>query len=96
MDAAEVAVGMAVRYPRTGTAGKVAGIEVIEGETFATLDATGLLYRVDTLEPAARLEEHHAEEKRDGIDDLVRKKTEFGKDLSDAWQNIDNACEGGG
>lgn len=95
MDATEVAVGIAVRYPRTGTAGKVAGIEVIEGETFATLDTTGLLYRVDTLEPAAHLEEHHAE-KREDIDDLLRKKTEFGKDIRDAWQNIDNACEGGG
>ncbi|QSZ67281.1 DUF2098 domain-containing protein [Methanofollis aquaemaris] len=95
MDATEVAVGMAVRYPRTGTAGNVARIEVIEDETFAALDSTGLLYRVDTLEPAAHPTRHHAKKSRD-LESLVRKEAEFGKDISDAWQNIDNACEGGG
>jgi hypothetical protein len=95
METAEIAVGMAVRYPRTGTAGKVARIEEIRGDTFAEIDTTGLLYRVDTLEPAAQ-QGRTREERDEGVADLVRREREFGKDLKDAWKNIDNACEGGG
>lgn len=95
METAEIAVGMAVRYPRTGTAGKVARIEEIRGETFAEIDTTGLLYRVDTLEPAAQ-PGHTREEREEDVTDLVRRERELGKDLKDAWKNIDNACEGGG
>jgi hypothetical protein len=95
METAEIAVGMAVRYPRTGTAGKVTRIEEVRGETFAEIDTTGLLYRVDTLEAAAQ-PGRSREEREEGVTDLVRREREFGKDLRDAWKNIDNACEGGG
>lgn len=95
METAEIAVGMAVRYPRTGTAGKVARIEEVRGETFAEIDTTGLLYRVDTLEAAAQPGRNREEREKD-VTDLVRREREFGKDLKDAWKNIDNACEGGG
>ncbi|WP_298668473.1 DUF2098 domain-containing protein [uncultured Methanofollis sp.] len=95
METGEIAVGMAVRYPRTGTAGKVARIEEVRGETFAEIDTTGLLYRVDTLETAAQ-PGRTREKREEGVADLVRREREFGKDLKDAWKNIDNACEGGG
>ena len=95
MDTAEIAVGMAVRYPRTGTAGKVSRLEEIRGKAFAELDTTGLLYRVDTLEPAAQPEQKRKEREED-LSDLLTREKELGKDLKDAWQNIDNACEGGG
>jgi len=95
MDAAEIAVGMRVRYPRTGTAGRVERIEVIEGKTFAELDSTGLLYRADMIEPAANPERKRTEKKEDPKD-LIRKEKDFEKDLGDAWKQIDGACEGGG
>ncbi|MDD4255276.1 MAG: DUF2098 domain-containing protein [Methanofollis sp.] len=95
METAEIVVGMAVRYPRTGTAGTVARIEEVRGETFAEIDTTGLLYRVDTLEPAAQ-PGRTREEREESADDLIRREKEFGKDLGEAWKNIDNACEGGG
>jgi hypothetical protein len=95
MDAAEIVVGMTVRYPRTGTAGKVERIEVIEGETFAELDSTGLLYRADTIEPAASLEVRRAA-KKENLDERLKREKTFEKDLDDAWSKIDGACEGGG
>jgi hypothetical protein len=48
----ELALGMRVRYPRTGTTGTVLRIEEIRGVTFAELDITNLLYRIDHLIPA--------------------------------------------
>lgn len=95
MDTAEIAVGMTVRYPRTGTAGRVDRIEAIDGETFAALDSTGLLYRADTLEPAANPEKRRAKKKED-LDDIVRREKELDRDLGDAWAQTDGACEGGG
>ncbi|MDK2974992.1 MAG: hypothetical protein PWP08_1363 [Methanofollis sp.] len=95
MEAAEIAVGMTARYSRTGTAGRVERIEVIEGKTFAELDTTGLLYRADTIEPVASLEQKRTG-KKDDLKELVRKEQEFDRDLGDAWKQIDNACEGGG
>ena len=52
MLAEEIALGMRVRYPRTGTTGKILHIEQVRGDTFAELDTTNLLYRVDHLIPA--------------------------------------------
>ena len=49
MQAGEVVVGMNVRYPRTGTTGKVVRIEQIDRDAFAELDTTHLLYRTDQL-----------------------------------------------
>ncbi|HMA05952.1 MAG TPA: DUF2098 domain-containing protein, partial [Methanomicrobiales archaeon] len=51
MQAGEVAVGMHVRYPRTGTTGKVVRIEKLDRDTFAEIDSTHLLYRTDQLIP---------------------------------------------
>ena len=50
---------MNVRYPRTGTTGKVVRIEQTDRDTFAELDTTHLLYRTDQLiafEPKAKKE----------------------------------------
>ena len=49
MDTGEVAVGMRARYTRTGTTGTVTALQAIGGETYAVLDSTGLLYRLDQL-----------------------------------------------
>lgn len=54
MSTDDVAVGAVVRYPRTGTTGKVLRVEEIDGRQYAELDSTGLYYRVDELVGADR------------------------------------------
>ncbi|MBO4522152.1 MAG: DUF2098 family protein, partial [Methanomicrobium sp.] len=55
MKEGEIAVGDIVRYPNTGTTGRVIALEKIPpegtgvGGIYATLDSTGLRYRIDTL-----------------------------------------------
>ena len=51
MSAEEYRLGARVRYPKTGTTGKILHMEQIRGETFAELDSTHLLYRIDQLIP---------------------------------------------
>jgi Uncharacterized protein conserved in archaea len=45
----DIAVGAVVRYPRTGTTGKVVKIEEIDGREYAEIDTTGLYYLLDEL-----------------------------------------------
>ena len=95
MQAGEVAVGMNVRYPRTGTAGKVVRIEKIDRESFAELDSTRLLYRIDQLisyEPAAGREE----KKGGGELEQVAKEREEARSIQAAWLSADELCDGGG
>jgi hypothetical protein len=97
MNADEIAVGMQVRYPRTGTAGTVTRIEQMKGAVFAELDTTGLLYRADQLIAVASSKERKARER--GIDyEQVKKEMEFvsGLGFQEAISNIDQSCEGGG
>jgi len=56
MSAEEIALGTRVRYPKTGTTGKILHLEQIRGETFAELDSTHLLYRIDQLIPVTAAE----------------------------------------
>ena len=53
MNAEELVIGMQVRYPRTGTSGRVTRVEQQHGDLFAELDSTGLLYQIGELVPAA-------------------------------------------
>ena len=95
MQAGEVAVGMHVRYPRTGTTGKVVRIERIERDTFAELDSTHLLYRTDQLisyEPKAV-----KEEKKGGNElEQVAKEREAARQVQSQWLSADELCDGGG
>jgi hypothetical protein len=97
MNADELAVGMQVRYPRTGTTGKVIRIEKVKGDTFAEIDTTHLLYRVDQLDPAAALRERK-EKVREKDMDQVKKEREYmaGAGFQDAVTHTDQSCEGGG
>ncbi len=97
MDTGDVAVGMRARYGRTGTVGTVTAVQAIDGETYAELDATGLLYRVDQLVPAvaggARAER---EQRIEDIEEQIRRDRE-GIYREDGGQfDLDNSCEGGG
>ena len=95
MQAGEVAVGMNVRYPRTGTTGKIVRIEQVERDTFAELDSTHLLYRTDQLiafEPKAE------KEVRKGGEELeqVAKEREEARSIQSQWLSADELCDGGG
>ncbi len=97
MRAEEIALGMRVRYPRTGTAGTVMRLEQVRGDLFAELDSTHLLYRADQLFPVDRVEQAH----RTMVEDakkVIEREREFaaGSELQDALKNIDQSCEGGG
>lgn len=86
---------MRARYGRTGTVGTVTAVQAIEGETYAVLDTTGLLYRVDQLAPAGAARERR-ERTVEEIDEQLRRERE-GIVRTDAGQfELDNSCEGGG
>jgi hypothetical protein len=97
MLAEEIALGMKVRYPRTGTTGKILRIEQIRGDTFAELDSTNLLYRIDYLIPATGTEKVTSTIV-DDVKEVICREREFaaGSGLQDALKNIDQSCEGGG
>jgi len=95
MQAGEVAVGMHVRYPRTGTTGKVVRIELIDREAFAEMDTTHLLYRTDQLIPFEPKGEK--EEKKEGgeLEQLARER-EASRSVQAQWLSADELCDGGG
>ncbi len=97
MLAEEIEVGMRVRYPRTGTAGTILRIELSGGLTFAELDSTHLLYRIDQLIPASSTERTTVAIIEDAKEIIARER-EFasGGELQEAMKNIDQSCEGGG
>lgn len=97
MLAEEIALGMKVRYPRTGTTGKILRIEQVRGDTFAELDSTNLLYRIDQLIPATGVDRISSAIVEDAKKVIARER-EFtaGSELQDALKNIDQSCEGGG
>ena len=97
MLAEEISLGMRVRYPRTGTAGKILQIVLVRGDTFAELDTTNLMYRVDQLIPAHETVKATSTIIEDAKTVIARER-EFaaGSELQDALKNIDQSCEGGG
>lgn len=97
MHAEEVEVGMRVRYPRTGTTGRVVALGTEKGELFAELDNTHLLYRVDQLVPA-RDSGDRSRTTGDDRMERVKKEREFFSDagFQEAISHIDQSCEGGG
>ncbi|WP_048068190.1 DUF2098 domain-containing protein [Methanoregula boonei] len=97
MPADEIALGMRVRYPRTGTTGAVVRIEQVGADLFAELDSTHLLYRTDLLIPAEQAKAAAKSQKED-IKEIIQREREFaaGSEFQDALKNIDQSCEGGG
>lgn len=97
MPAGDIALGVRVRYPKTGTTGRVLHIEELRGETFAELDSTGLLYRIDQLVPVTTTEKAGTGIREDAKK-VIEREREFaaGSEYQDALKNIDQSCEGGG
>ncbi|MDD1718547.1 MAG: DUF2098 domain-containing protein [Methanoregulaceae archaeon] len=99
MQSGEIAVGMQVRYERTGTTGKVMRIAKEEGECFAELDSTHLLYRIDQLVPTGSLARKAVhDEKREDQKKQLEKERSFASsgEFAESVKNIDQSCEGGG
>jgi hypothetical protein len=97
MSAEEITLGARVRYPKTGTTGKILHMEQVRGETFAELDSTHLLYRIDQLTPVTATEKTISTFVEDAKKVIARER-EFaaGSELQEALKNIDQSCEGGG
>jgi len=96
MSTDEIAVGAVVRYPRTGTMGKVVKIEEIDDRVYAELDTTGLYYLVDELIRTEQTEEE-ARKKERSLEDYVREHREIQEQLEKVWEvGTDQSCEGGG
>jgi len=95
MNADEVSVGMKVRYPRTGTTGKVERLEKIESNTFAELDSTHLLYRVDQLIPIGTIEGKKIRKEED-IKKVIEGERELAFALREELAKSDEMCDGGG
>jgi len=98
MLAEEITLGMKVRYPRTGTTGKIVHLETIKGDSFAELDSTGLLYRIEQLIPALGSEKKSTTGLEDDAKKIIAREREFagGTEFQEALKNIDQSCEGGG
>ncbi len=97
MNTNEVALGMQVRYPRTGTTGTIQRIETVRGDAFAELDSTHLLYRIDQLIPAGSTEKVKKTLTEDAKR-VIEQEREFaaGTQFREALQGTDQSCEGGG
>ncbi|KUL04248.1 MAG: hypothetical protein XE10_0363 [Methanoculleus marisnigri] len=96
MSTDDVAVGAVVRYPRTGTTGKVVRVEEIDGWKYAELDSTGLYYRVDELISADRVVAN-VERKERSLEDYLEEHKELKEQLEEVWEKgTDQSCEGGG
>jgi len=97
MQAEEISLGIRVRYPRTGTTGKILNIENVRGETFVELDSTNLLYRIDQIIPVTGTEKISAAVIEDAKQVIAREREyAAGSEYQDALKNIDQSCEGGG
>jgi hypothetical protein len=98
MLAEEIALGMKVRYPRTGTTGKIVHVETIKGVSFAELDSTGLLYQIDQLIPALGSEKKSITGPEEDSKKVIAREREFaaGTEFQETLKNIDQSCEGGG
>jgi hypothetical protein len=91
MTTGEITVGMHVRYPRTGTTGKVTRIDEIGGHQYAEVDTTHLFYRIDSLIPAEGKEKQkirHEMHRRE--DDLKRMEKERAAPADDVERAIDD------
>ncbi len=93
----EMVIGMRVRYPGTGTTGNVVRIENEQGNVFAELDSTHLLYRIDQLVPVEAAGEKKHEKHVEDIKKTLEEERKFaGQEFQEAIRNLDQSCEGGG
>ena len=89
MESRTIVPGDRVRYPATGTTGKVIRLEEIEGKTFAEIDSTGLLYRTDRIIIIEGPEIKKHERKTESLDDYRHlKEIESADDLRERYDEV--------
>ena len=91
----EFEIGQTVRYSRTGTVGKIVSFAEIDDNTFAEIDTTGLLYRIDQLVEIHE-EMRASAEKVDVKKQILDEREKLREMQESAWLNVDQSCEGGG
>ena len=91
----EFEIGQTVRYSRTGTVGKIVSFTEIDDNTFAEIDTTGLLYRIDQLVEIHE-EMRASAEKVDVKKQILDEREKLREMQESAWLNVDQSCEGGG
>ena len=91
----EFEIGQTVRYSRTGTVGKIVSFTEIDDNTFAEIDTTGLLYRIDLLVEIHE-EMRASAEKVDVKKQILDEREKLREMQESAWLNVDQSCEGGG
>lgn len=95
MDAA-IDIGLPVRYPRTGTVGKIVRIVKQNGFSFAELDTNGMLYRTDLLIPTIIEEKTRKTGDREEELRQVEDERRPGDMSFQEIPNLDSACNGAG
>jgi len=96
MEDVAIRPGVRVRYPRTGTAGTVVRVEETDGNEFAEIDTTGLLYRTDQLVVIeGEIEVKKKVRKTSDISDYDRlKDIESSEDMQDAYDQVSGVGAG--
>jgi hypothetical protein len=89
-----VAVGSFVRYPGTGTSGRVDSVEFFDGEEFARIEETGLYYRTDTLILTDKYEKRAERGEKSGIEGLKYEKSLDSDGIKDAFDKVDGVGAG--
>ncbi len=89
MKSETIVPGVRVRYPSTGTTGKVLSLEEIEGRTFAEIDSTGLFYRTDRIILVEGPEIKKHERKTETLDDYRHLiEIESADDLRERYDDV--------
>lgn len=96
MNAGELAVGMPVRYPNTGTVGKIIRIEEFDGCVFAQIDKTELFYRADQLIPAGASQGKETKKAEKTLEQVEKDREYMTAGFQEALSHTDQSCEGGG
>ncbi|RLF09564.1 MAG: DUF2098 domain-containing protein [Thermoprotei archaeon] len=74
----KIAIGMPVRYVRTGSMGIVKAIDLLDGRYWALLDPLNLYYDIDCLEPIESLELKEKERKgKVTIEEVLREEAQL-------------------
>ena len=96
MEDVAIRPGVRVRYPRTGTAGTVVRVEETDGNEFAEIDTTGLLYRTDQLVVIeGEIEVMKKVRKTSDISDYDRlRDIESSEDMQDAYDQVSGVGAG--
>lgn len=88
MEEEAIVPGSLVRYPRTGTSGRVDSIRIIDGREFAFIESEGLCYRTDQLILVDSVKDKRERGEEEGIDRFRNQKELSSEELRDAFDDV--------